>query len=199
MKFKLDAGDYEYLTGQDRYDYPFPEGSDHLKVTCSADGEVQLYLYTENGNRFPFSPNSAKEYRLVGFTGLLVVTNKKTQLAIRVATSTASDRDPVKDYNPVKVGPPPEITEKMLMRQALREELGLDMFDDEFDPVEEMDLEFFDDDEIPPSALQQETAIEEHMQRLQKEKGNSPQNDPEMEIEENPQPEAVENEPQTTD
>lgn len=183
-KLTMNAGDFQYLTGETHYNFPIEDGT--LRYYVSADGEYTAYLVDRNGQLLPLVPY-AQEYRLFGFTEFLIVTkSKKTSLAVKVDLVTAKSADPL-DYQPVDVGPPPAFAEKALMRQAIQQELaarGIDLDDDEFDPVEEGDLEFYDDD------FEGYTQSEaEELRSMQPQEESDSETNPEDSEENSPQPE----------
>ncbi|AJK28309.1 hypothetical protein [Eel River basin pequenovirus] len=150
--FKLDVSDFDYITGDTDYSFSLADG--HLRYRISADGDFSPYLIGRSGQTLPIGEFG--EYRLSGWSELLIKTSKKVRLAVRVEMSTAQSQDP-HDYTPVKVGDPPAIQEKQLMQAAVIQELrarGVIDEGDNFELGDEGDLEF--DDENLPQTIHQE-------------------------------------------
>lgn len=192
---KIAASQYKTHTGEVAYDWPLPPEA-WLNVTVRASESFLALLETATGELVPLSSgecNFSGKYHLCGFQTLWIRCKKSCLLAIDVGLSTKASLDPL-DYQPVDIGPLPSVQEKMLMRQAIEQELqsrGILIDDDDYDPEEEADLEFFDEDDITPTLFNEMDEVPSMSEEEEdaEEKPPQPEDENETSEVENPDPE----------
>lgn len=148
---KLNASDFQLLTGETSYNVDFPAGSEEgteLRLRLSADAEVKLYAVGPS-SVVPLSVGSecAFEGKVYGFSGLQIVAGKKA-VTVALSVSTAMLRngqphDPTRLVVAIQPLDPMQETVRAMVRQQLRL-LGHDV-DGDIADFADGDMEFDDD------------------------------------------------------
>ncbi len=158
---KIEAGDWEYLSGHTNYTWPL-QVETFVSVKFHSDGEIQLYLLNSQSEKIhPLGIFDKFERELFakGFDTLTIKATAKTKIAAQVTATTRADLDPL-DYEPVIIDAPIRDTEKLMMQQILETKLRSMGIDPDklvaSDPDDDEDLEFFDENpDLPPTPFEQ--------------------------------------------
>lgn len=174
MKIKIDAGDWEYLTGKKQYiwelgDHPWHRVS--IRVSADAFCEVHLEKTTdETSQMYPLWSGTHCDFLLEakGFTAVHVRSAQKTQIAVSIAVKGQTMGE---DLDPTPVAVSMKSNREETVQDIVRREMRLLMGEIGADPdlIDELDLDPLDgdfseedDDPIPgPGFLEPDEEAEE--------------------------------------